>query len=514
MLDNQQLLPPPKSLLSRNPLQWFRFFGPGAIIASVTIGSGELVFPARGGSMFGYNLLWVFLWCGFLKWILAYCSMRHMILTGAHPLERWNRLPGPTGWVPIMIIVTSIAFVPLVLGFLSGLFGEIVYWITNNSFDKYIWATVGAAAAVILIFLGGYNFMEKTQLVFVGMMLICALIAVIYIQPDWWLVLKHSFLPGKIQYFDWVLTKEPDLKGRSVWLEVLVAVSVIGGVTHDYLAYLAFLRDKKWGNCHRDTINQQEVQQIADQPRHPARLWLRAALVDTILSFIAVILIAICFSVLGTVLLAPAEKVIQDNLLQEQATFLAVLSPKLVYLYQISVFLAFFGILYSAPEMITRLIWEFFNSIPRLHRRVDEKKIRLATIIWGLGGGIAALWICGKQGIEPIKMITPFFIVMGVLFCGIYCALNVWMDCKFLPPVLRMPKILMALNGIAALVFLAAGVKGLWESKFFKSDTPLGVHAITFIVCLVIASMLLARALKPLYHYKRRSERVPLALPP
>ena len=461
--------------MTRNPIQWLRFFGPGAIIASVTIGSGELVFPARGGSMFGYNLLWVFLWCGFLKWILAYCSMRHMILSGAHPFERWNRLPGPTGWVPIMVMVTSLCFVPLVMGFLSGLLGEICTWITGH-WDEYIWATLGALVAGCLIFLGGYNFMEKTQLV------------------------KNTLVPSSMQYFDWVTVKHPVFKGRSEWVEVLVYVSVIGGVTHDYLAYLAFLRDKKWGNCHRDAIDQQELQQIADQPRHPARLWIRAAMVDTVLSFISVILIAICFSVLGTVLLAPGETVIQDKLLQEQATFLAVLSPKLVYLYQLAVFLAFFGILYSAPEMVGRLIWEFFNSIPRLHRRVDATKIRIGIVSWSLGGGIVVVWLCGNLDVHPIKMISPFLIIMGIFFCGIYCALNVWADCKFLPPVLRMPKLLMVLNGIAAIVFLAAGVKGLWESKLFKSETPLGIHAITFVACLAIASMLLAWFLKPLYH--------------
>lgn len=32
---------PPAALWSRNPLAWFRFFGPGAIVASVTVGSGE-----------------------------------------------------------------------------------------------------------------------------------------------------------------------------------------------------------------------------------------------------------------------------------------------------------------------------------------------------------------------------------------------------------------------------------------------------------------------------------------
>ena len=37
-----------------------KIFGPGAIIASVTIGSGETVFPSRSGAIFGYSLLWCF----------------------------------------------------------------------------------------------------------------------------------------------------------------------------------------------------------------------------------------------------------------------------------------------------------------------------------------------------------------------------------------------------------------------------------------------------------------------
>src|SRR3712207_7432601 len=34
------------------------FFGPGAIIASLTIGSGETVFATRVGAVFGYAVLW------------------------------------------------------------------------------------------------------------------------------------------------------------------------------------------------------------------------------------------------------------------------------------------------------------------------------------------------------------------------------------------------------------------------------------------------------------------------
>jgi len=43
----------PESLRGGKLFPLLRFFGPGAIIASVTIGSGETVFASRGGAIFG-----------------------------------------------------------------------------------------------------------------------------------------------------------------------------------------------------------------------------------------------------------------------------------------------------------------------------------------------------------------------------------------------------------------------------------------------------------------------------
>jgi len=39
-------------LVARHPLSWLAVFGPGAIVASLTIGTGELVFSARAGSAY------------------------------------------------------------------------------------------------------------------------------------------------------------------------------------------------------------------------------------------------------------------------------------------------------------------------------------------------------------------------------------------------------------------------------------------------------------------------------
>src|SRR5258705_13553797 len=98
-------LPLPPGLESRNPAAWLTIFGPGAVIASLTIGSGELIFSSRGGALFGYRLLFVFLVVLGLKWVLVLTAARHMVLSGAHPFQRWVMLPGPRGWLPTAFLV-------------------------------------------------------------------------------------------------------------------------------------------------------------------------------------------------------------------------------------------------------------------------------------------------------------------------------------------------------------------------------------------------------------------------
>ena len=51
------IAPLPSVLRSRNPLSWMAVFGPGAIIASLTIGTGELIFYARWGAVWLFNFI-------------------------------------------------------------------------------------------------------------------------------------------------------------------------------------------------------------------------------------------------------------------------------------------------------------------------------------------------------------------------------------------------------------------------------------------------------------------------
>ena len=119
-------LPLPSGLESRNPLAWLTIFGPGAVIASLTIGSGELIFSSRGGALFGYRLLWFFLLVLLFKWALVFVTARHMVLTGAHPFQRWMDLPGPRGWFPLVFFMLALICFPIWVCFHAGTVGTLL----------------------------------------------------------------------------------------------------------------------------------------------------------------------------------------------------------------------------------------------------------------------------------------------------------------------------------------------------------------------------------------------------
>ena len=490
---------PPDGLRSRNPLGWLRFFGPGAIIASVTIGSGELIFPSRGGALFGYQLLWIFPLCVFLKWTMVYGGMRHMILSGAHPLERWTWLPGPRGWVPLSMCVLVFICLPMIFSFMSGILGTHCAAVTGFG-NQSTWATLWAVVAIVMLLTGGYNFVEKSQIVILGLMLIGVFMAVVWVQPDWSAVIRGFFLPRPLSYPDWAYQVLPDLRNRAIWVELTMYIWFIGGAGEDYLSYASLLREKKWGMSHLQTAGREQLARIAERRDHPARIWVRAALIDTVTSFTSVVLIATVFAILGAVILHPDHLIPADeDLLTYQAKFLTELSPWLTHFYNLAVFLAFFGILLGGPELSFRLLYEYLHTLPRYRNSLAEKKLRIGAILWTLGTGILLLWVVKmlqdrkivSNDLNLLDILTPAGIYTGSLGCAVFCLANVWADRRFLPAALRSPWPLTASNIGAGVVFLLMSIKAIWDYD--------GVRGLVIICGLLAGCMLLARLLRFVY---------------
>lgn len=490
-MENEQVLEPPRALISRNPVGWLRYFGPGAIVASVTVGSGEVIFPSRGGSLFSYNVLWVILFFATLKWVMAYTSIRHMILSGAHPLERWRLFPGPKGWMHVFLLITVAFTLPVAFAFLGGALGSASPWMLGIGEESFwnsgaLWTTIWLGAAGVLLLIGGYNFLEKAQTAIIILMLLCIMVAVFYVATDWPAALMGLFIPHTLSYPDWT---PKNISDRPVLVEVMTYVGVIGGASQDYLAYAAFLRDKKWGRCHLSVATDRELEETAARKDHPARLWLRAAQIDTLVSFAVVVVIACAFCILGAVILHPEKIVIEGNdLLMHQATFLTALSPLLEPLYKIAVFAAFFGSLYGGPEMNYRLVFELLNTGTRWRDRLPARKVRLAVIGVAILGAIIVTWARelseGWFNTTLIQLWTPIGLISGVILSGVFCLANPWADHRFLPRALRLPKAFYILNLVAALIFLASGLRAFQQN--------VGLWGLGLLAAMVLVSFLTA----------------------
>ncbi len=459
-----------ESLKKGGFLSVFAFFGPGAIIASVTIGSGETVFASRGGAIFGYTLLWCFLGGGLMKFILVYTAARYITLTGEHPVERWSYLPGPRGWMVWILAITSILCFPLWLSGLPKMLGGLTIWIlglegTPLWGDARVWGTIFVVVAITLTVIQSYAALEYTQTFLVAFFLACILVACVASQPDWAAALAGSVIPRMPSYEPWVAASYPVIASRPVWIEVGTYLGAVGGGTYDYFGYIGMLREKKWGLLGQKIESGAKGVSLAedDENIRLGKQWLKAPFSDVSISFLCVVLFTFAFVILGAATLHPEQVVPEgQQLLTVQSGFLTILHPKLLYLYEAGVFLAFFGTILAAYELFTRTTKECLQPLLPAVRRAPLKKVRTWVVTYCGVVGLAIMWLGGN----PVQIVTPAALFGGVFTCGLWCLLMVWTDWKFLPRALRMGWGLRILNILSGLFLAGWGARGIYEFLF------------------------------------------------
>ncbi len=470
---------PPPALFSANPLGWLAIFGPGAVIASLTIGVGELVFASRGGAIFGYRLLLYFVLVLLLKWVLVFASARHIVLTGAHPFQRAMEMPGPRGWFPMVLFLLALPCFPIWVCFHAGTLGTLISELagtrTTLGGSAYLLWGMGILGAVLwLCFKGGYQALEKIQLAIVLLMLGAVVLALFFVRVDWLAFAKGVFMPQSLQYPAWV-NAYPEIASRPVWVELATYVGVIGGSSYDYLAYVSYLRDKQWGRAGMRVTPSAELDSFSPEARRATWQWLRAPLIDCTLSFLAVLIFMAVFVALGTAVLGPQHKVPAGmNLLSLQAEFVTGVHPWLKYIYFSGAFLAVLGTLYGTIEVAPTVLRELMIAFDSNRASGVSQKLRRWSVAWvGFGGFVVLLGSFvhhiardGAAATTPpglIAILTPANLFTGVLGCGFVCLLNVWMDRRFLSTSWRMRWPLRFLSVLAAALFVGLGLKGYWD---------------------------------------------------
>ena len=484
MADNSSLTFPALApqLTSKKVRDFLAFFGPGAIIASVTIGSGETVWASRSGAIFGYGMFWAFSLFTITKIVQVYSAARYMTLTGEHPMDRWAVLPGPRGLFPWFVGLVMVVSFPFYLSSLPIMLGTITSWVLfeNPAAYPHVIALLFIVLLIALTLLQSYGLLEKAQTILVSSMLVVMLVATVAASPDWSAALMGAVVPSLPAYPDWV-ARNPLFADRTLIVEMVAYMGVMGGGVQDYVGYVGMLREKGWGMIGRrkDVDTDAPVPLATDDENVALGLaWLKAPLIDSVVSFISVLLFTAAFLILGATLLHPNEIVPSGmDLYNHQVVFLTGLHESswvqrfLGGLYKAGVFFAIFGTVYGAFELYVRTAHECVRSARSEWSELSLERTRVWTLTYtAIAGGAlvcVAWWTALNDpagiGWNPISMMTIPLHVTGVFLAGPWCFAMVWIDRKWLPKPFRMGPFLVWMNVICGLVFTLFGARAVYD---------------------------------------------------
>ena len=468
---------PPPQLSRLSARHVWLYFGPGAIIASVTNASGELVFASRSGAIFGYTMLWCFLLAGIAKGILVYTAARHITLTGEHPIASWRSLPGPPLWFPLMIGVTSVVVMPIAFSALPEILATYIHslfrmpmdgppvsvWL-HNEWWMNVWATLVLTGCLLLAVCSSYNLVERISTVVLGLVVICIAAAVVACAPRLTEIMAGLLVPRVTDYEPWVWKEYADFAQRSPWLEVALYLGAVGGGAADYVGYIGMLREKGWGLAGKSVATRDQLEQVASEPDgaqlRRARIWTRAPMLDTSISLGFVVVVTLMFAILGALVLHPNHAIPDgDVLLEQQEAFLTLLHPRLSVLYRVAVFFAFIGTVYGAFEIYHRILAEcLVGVVPRMAAVCHSPSFRIGGISYCFVGGMILIWLPEAVSGNVVNRLT-LASVLGPLLNGLWCFAMLWTDRVRLPALLRMNVGLRVATFIAGAVMTALGVQ-------------------------------------------------------
>lgn len=140
-------------------LQKFSFIGPGIIFAAVSIGASHIVLAPRAGMIYGHDLLWLVVVSHLFKYHAFEFGPRYAVSTGKSLLEGYRRIPGK-GWALWVFMAgtllqgigVSVAVTSITASVLEVFLGRLGVW---------GWGSAVITAAALMIFAGGYGWLDK-----------------------------------------------------------------------------------------------------------------------------------------------------------------------------------------------------------------------------------------------------------------------------------------------------------------------------------------------------------------
>ncbi len=150
-----------------------KLIGPGLILASSIVGSGELIATTVLGAEMGYTLLWLVLISCIIKIVVQNELGRYAIGTGETTLEAFDHVPGPRFrvswmvWCWFIMVMFTLMQIGGMLGGIAEVMNRMFQLSATHDTSITMWVWVINAITVVLLIGGRYAVVEKTAMALV-----------------------------------------------------------------------------------------------------------------------------------------------------------------------------------------------------------------------------------------------------------------------------------------------------------------------------------------------------------
>ena len=374
---------PPISLFAA-----FRRIGPGVILASSIVGSGELVATTVLGAESGYSLLWLILVSCAIKVIIQNEIGRYTIGTGETILEAFNRVPGPhwrVSWV-VWLWALMLSMIMFATGGMMGAIGEVFHTLVP-ALPINAWVWIINVATVVLLIIGRYGLIERLSMFLVGgftlLTVSCAFLLVK--RPEFFSL--SAAIDG--------LTFNLPAGGFATAVTVFGATGVGAG---ELVAYPYWCIEKGYARF----AGPQE-QTTAWQRR--ARGWIRVMGLDVVNSLVIYTFATVAFYLLGAGILHGKGVIPQGNEMvgMLSSMYTEILGSSSHTLFLIGAVVVFYSTVFASTASQARMTADFLGMLGIYDRHDYHKRLRTMRIAVVVLMFLPSLYFTFLQ--EPVFMV-------------------------------------------------------------------------------------------------------------
>ena len=473
---NKIKFPEPDEVLKEKPslkkyLRYLLFFGPGAVIASVTIGQGQIILGPQIGAWAGNRLLWI-ITLSFGSYFIAYVAARFTLISGIDVVDLFAlKLKGILNWFFIALIII---FIPMFAATIITTLGISLQWIFG--FDEnliLIWGIYFGILAVMLVIVWKFKIIEYTQAFFVIVLAAGAIASmassVMAHKLDLVASLPHFFTIGDIpKYPSWVPNS---ISSKPVFLTILGYLGTLNVSIITAIGYLGWVKVLKWGIFKgRDDPDELSGKLLEDYKKKSkidylpkdknevkkAKLLSIPPLIDLMIAFVVVAIVSAAYMLGGAAWLGHSIPT-DVNPLKAQAKIFANIAKSmsnwLIPLYKISVFFALFGTIYAGFEASSRMLYETMKGVRPKIRHIPYKDFAFYMFVYLFLIGIPLAVLIFMRIISLLSLLGLTLLFIGVVGVIIYGIGAVYYSQKVLPPDYRLGKIGLAI-AILSIIFM------------------------------------------------------------